>query len=313
MKKKILCLFVAVLLLLFTFAGCNAGSAEDNAPYASYEASSFSLAASAKKNKFYSSDMISSSDVGTDLSSSDLPSDGSKLVRTAHATIKTETYEETLTKIKEKVAALGGRIDAESYDGYEPRDASLTVRIPVEKYNEFTGEFNDYGVVTYLSASIDDVTTAYAETLAEKETLEQAIDFYTELMKECKGIDEQSKVENELDSRKTKLEKINKTLATYDDKVAFSTIYLSIDEVKSEAAVKRDNIFKRIADTFTESLRGVGEGAADVIVFFFGNLPTIVIIGALIAGAFFLGRFLIRKKRGIKSGNTKSENESSEE
>ncbi|GEM_PF-4436134 len=302
MKNRIFGIVLILTLLLLTLAGCgNYGASDADAGYASGSGESY--LASDSSFSLNSSKKISlasgSSDVGTSLSDSTV-TDGSKLVKTAYATIKTENYETAVTKLQERIEELGGRIDSEQYNGYEPRSATLTIRIPVEKYATFTGEFSSYGVVTSLSANVDDVTTSYAETLAKKEMLEQKVAKYKDMLDALDGSAKTETVvsltEAYYDSM-TDLARIQKTLDTLTDKVTFSTIYLNLDEVKSEAAVVKDSIFKRIGDTFRESVGNLAENAGDVLVWFFGNIVEIVLWCGILVGAFFLVRHFIRKRR----------------
>ena len=62
-------------------------------------------------------------------------------------------------------------------------------------------------------------------------------------------------------------------LRLYDNQVDYATIYLSIDEVQEYTPVEEPTVWERISGGFVSSVKGVGNGLLDLLVWVWQSLP----------------------------------------
>ena len=88
----------------------------------------------------------------------------------------------------------------------------------------------------------------------------------------------------------------------------YATIYLSIEQVQEYTPVEEETLWQRISGGFMSSLKSVGEGIVDFIVWVIVSLPYLVIWGAVLA----LVVYIFKKKR-VKLFRRKKKGEKPEE
>ena len=77
-------------------------------------------------------------------------------------------------------------------------------------------------------------------------------------------------------------------LRTYDNKIDYSTVYLSVDEVERYTPGDDISTGERIREGFLDSLRGVGNGFENFGIWFVINLPYLIVWAVLIVAAIFI-------------------------
>ena len=110
-------------------------------------------------------------------------------------------------------------------------------------------------------------------------------------------------IEDKLTDIRYQLQSMESQLRTYDNKVTYSTITMDISEVKELTYTEPDpeTFWDRLSSKFTRSIRNLGEGIQDFIIWFIAALPHLLIWGGIIFGIAMairaIVRFNIRKAR----------------
>ena len=246
-----------------------------------------------------------SSYTGGSLITSDLISADRKIVKTVRESIQTETYDEFLSAMQEKIAELGGYITSANYRGdsfYNKdtlRTATVTVRIPAEKLGEFTESLEATSIVTSHTEEVNDVTTAYVDVESRISVLVAEETALLEMLESAENVDTALTIRTRLNSVQSDLASLRAQKNTYDSLVAYSTVHLNISEVR-RAESTDPTFFEEVGYNFSESLDSIGEGIRAFAVWIIGDILYILIIAALLSAAFFLARHIFRKRKNNK-------------
>lgn len=223
-----------------------------------------------------------------------------KLIKNVDMDVETEEFDTLLDKMEKKVDSLGGYVESSytyngsSYYGSNNRNASMTIRIPAEKLDDFLSEVAESSNVISRNDSVTDITLQYVDMESHKKALLAEQDRLLELMEQVETIEDIITLESRLSEVRYQIESMESQLRTYDNQVSYSTIYLNINEVTKLTPVKEQSTWEKISTGFVESLYGVGTGILNFIIRFIINLPYLV-VWAIVIFVIVLIIKLIRK------------------
>ena len=244
-----------------------------------------------------------------------------KLITTMNIDAETYDLDAMMNSVEKKVSELGGYIESSSLnmntnsysyyynDGekyYVANTASLTIRVPDDKLQNFVESVESQSNITYSSSSSEDVTLQYADIETRIKALRTEEDRLLDFMEKAETIEDMMSVEDRLTEVQYELQSYEAKIRTMDNKISYSTINLSIDEVKEYTVIEqeeRDGFFQRIADGFMDSLTTVINGFKEFIIWFISNIPHFVVWGALIAIIVFIVKKLTGPKK-VKKNET---------
>ncbi len=211
-----------------------------------------------------------------------------KLIKNVDLNVETETFDELLSTVEHKTESLGGYIESSytyngsSYYGGGRRNASLTIRIPAEKLEEFLSTVAEVSNVTSRNERVTDVTLQYVDLESHKKTLLAEQERLLELLDEAETIEDIIALEGRLSEVRYQIESMESQLRTYDNQVNYSTVYLEIEEVNKITPVKEQSVGEKIVTGFTENLYDVGEGLLDFVIWFITHIPALIVWAVVI-------------------------------
>lgn len=244
---------------------------------------------------------------------------GRKLIKTVNLNVETEEYDVLMPALEQRVASLGGYIeDMSSYNrgnNYSSdyigtkylRYASMTIRIPKENLDVFLSTVAEQSNVVSRSESVTDVTLQYVDLESHKRALLAEQERLLELMEQAETVEDIIAIEGRLSEVRYQLESMESQLRTYDNKIDYSTVYLSIDEVEQYTPTDQTSVGQRISSGFMESMRGVGRGISNFAIWFVIHLPYIVVWAVIVVVIVLIIRAICKKiaKRRLKKRVTK--------
>lgn len=221
-----------------------------------------------------------------------------KLIRKICLTAETEALDTLLTQVNEKVASLGGYTEAREFYNYSAnnRRATLTIRIPAENLDQFTQVVEEKANVTSATETTEDITLTYVAVESRMQALETEQTRLLELLAGAENMTEILQIESRLSEVRAELEAVTSQLRVYDNQVSYGTIYLTLHEVKEYTEEAPEGFFARIGRGFKKSLRGLGKGIVEVVIFLAVASPYLVVIAVIIAGVVFVHKRCKRKK-----------------
>lgn len=323
MKKKVGRVQAAVLgmaaVLGLVTAGCGAGADNKSAAQEAVTEEAYDTAASYVSDDIYGAGAAAMPEeaVSAEAEYAEEKGDGGtsapqvqdirrKLIRNVNLEVETETFEELLSTVGEKTQNLGGYIEesytynGSNYYGKGTRNASLTIRIPAEKLDEFLSAVSEISNVISRNESVSDVTLQYVDMESHKKVLAAEQDRLLELLEQAETIEDIISLESRLSEVRYQIESMESQLRTMDNQVNYSTIYLYINEVAKLTPVKEQNVWEKISTGFANSLYNVGHGFVNFGIGFVISLPYLAVWAVVIIAFVLLLRFGIRRMQKKK-------------
>ena len=309
--KKMTAILVTLCMLAALLAGCGGASKSTQA----FDAAA-AAPAEAANGAYYDMESAKSEDGGLtgDTDSTVLP-EGRKWIITVNMSAETEDLDALMEALNGKISGLGGYVeDQDSYNGsmYSSRryrSASLTVRIPAERVDEFTEEMSGIANVVSTNLSREDITLSYVATESRVKALQTEEARLLELMEQAETMADLLEIESRLTDVRYELENRASQLRLYDNQVDYATIYLSIDEVQEYTPVEEPTVWERISGGFVSSIKGVGNGLLDLLVWVLAKSPYLVILGGVTVGVVVL----VRKRKARKAAKKAAKQNPTEE
>ncbi len=266
-SKTVYSVLLSVLVLLVALlAGCGAAPSEalyhtEDLPAASAPAAAPAAPQEAAADTAAGADMdavMAEAGGGPTLS---LPQDNRKVVLTANLELEAQDFDATCGKLQQSAEALGGYIAAADVRGNADiftRYATFTVKIPAEKYAEFLSAASSAGNLLSRSEQSEDVTDSYTDVEARLKSLRTQEERLLDLMRESGKLEDLIMIQNQLTQVQYEIESYTAQQRNLDNRIAYSTVYLSVDEVDQITPPKTDDSFgARIAKAFEGTWQNV--------------------------------------------------------
>ena len=285
--RKMLAFGLIVLGILGLFTGCGASSAP--APMEN--------AAEAPMAQDLEGGMEGAMDAGMDTELT-LP-ENRKWIVTVNLETETEDLDALLKNTLEQVTALEGYVENQEiyngsvYSDYRYRSASLVLRIPADRVEEFSKALAETSNVVSQSRQVEDVTLQYVDTESRLAALRTEEARLLELMENAETMSDLLEIEGRLGDVRYELESAESRKRTFDNHIDYATVYLRVEEVREYTPVEEPTVWERISGGFMDNLRGLGEGLVDFVVWFLAGLPLLVPL----AGVIWLVIWLVRRHR----------------
>ena len=297
-KNRMIAVVLVLILAVSILAGCGAKS-QATMEYAMYADNAMAAEAPAAMKEEASMDRGALAAGGND-GIAQIPQNR-KWIITVHLNAETDDLDALTAALNEKIAQLGGYVEDQNiYNGstYSSsrryRSANWTVRIPAADVDRFTQDVSAVANVVSNSKSLQDITLSYTTTENRLKALTTEETRLLELLAKAENMSDLLEIESRLTEVRYELENYGSQLKLYDNQVDYATIYLSISEVQEYTPVEEPTFLERITKGFTSSLKGVSEGAVDVVVFLVANLPYLVVYGLILFAAV---KLLVRYRR----------------
>ena len=293
-RSILACLLVALLL-----AGCGASSG-------SYDKA---VAQEAPAETWVETEMMMSNGMARDTLAESKGSGGQsslpanrKFIINMNMEVETEDMDALLAGLDAHITSLGGYVQSRSVQNGSRhaskiyRYGDLTVRIPVERLNEFTQQVQELSNVTYSSQDTQDVTLQYVDTQSRVQALEVEQERLMELLAQAQDMSDLLEIENRLTEVRYELENYASRLRVLDNQIDFATIQLNISEVREYSPVEEPTRWQRVVTGFRDSLQGLGDGILDAGAWVLINSPYLVLWAVVIVLVVFGWR--VGKRRG---------------
>lgn len=305
--KKILSVLLAFVLV---FALCACGRAKSAAyePQAApavmldgaaggFAAANYKAEAMAEEAVAYETDMSASA------SGSDVPSDNpEKIIYSADATLESTSFDEAVKSVLALIDEYKAYVESSSMNGSNyssissgnagSRSAEYVIRVPAESFEKLMSSLSTIGNVPYSHVYTENVSSQYYDTEARLRTYRAQEDRLLELLDKAETVSDVIEIENELTEVRYRIESLQTTLNGWDRQVSYSTVYLSLREVKEYTPENRIGFGRQIVNALAQGL----ELLKDFVLSFATALPLLIIVAAVVFGIIKLIKKLRKKK-----------------
>lgn len=246
----------------------------------------------------------SGAEVPTTESSAD-PLADRKIVRTLRITAETKAFDDAIAVIEQTALSLGGYIEASSRSGGSLRDsgsviarrASYTLRIPADRLEDFRASMGGAVNITDESSNVDDITDQYYDVEARLSSLKLQEERLLAMLAEAKELEYMITLERRLADVRYEIETYTGTIRRYDNRVAYSTVNLTLSEVLEYTPVTPapKTFGERIGVAFRDSWTDFAEGCKNFTIWLIYALPTLLTVG--VVAAVVIGAILLLVKK----------------
>lgn len=299
-------LALAAVLLTMALTGCGAAAMDSaasepmEAPAAKEEMLTDEIFLNTGSTEYGTLTDTLAGDTAAPSTSISVPQDGRKVILRAEVTMEAKEYDAALGGLLKAVNGLGGYVsNREDYD-YSRREVRLTLRIPSAKFDEFVNGLPNIANVTQLSQSSQDITESYIETESYLESLKTQQTRLLELMEKAENLEDLLTIEDRLAHVRAELQYYASLKNSYDNRISYSTIELSLYEVRDYTVVKPtfgEELWEVIKDTgedFVEFLQ-------DLLFFLIEAFPYLALLAVIL-----IPLIRLRKKRRAKKAAEKA-------
>ena len=205
-----------------------------------------------------------------------------KLIKNVNLSLQTTEYDAVVSNIRQRVAEVQGYIEQSDahdsgYYGRAARSMNMTVRVPNDRLDAFLETALTGAKVTNRSESTQDITLRYTDLEARVETLEVERDRLMELLAEADSIESIIALESRLSDIRYELESIKSSLRVYDNQVAYSTVWIDLQEVQVLQETKEATFAERVSAKFRQNLLDLMDTVTDLLIDIISNLPGIIL------------------------------------
>lgn len=217
-----------------------------------------------------------------------------KIIYTADLTVQVKQLDPAVAKARELIEQAGGYVsNLQQSGGSLSRYATLTLRVPVERFEELVGGLAAMGTVTDKSISTDDVTEQWVDIDARLRNLKREEERYLAILQQANKVTDLLEIERELARVRGEIEQTEAQFRALQDRVALSTITLTLQlPPEVEASAESGSWFAEVG----------GNAAALFVNFakFLGALLIYLVALAPFWGGLWLLIWWIRRRRRLR-------------
>ncbi|MCD7921281.1 MAG: DUF4349 domain-containing protein [Clostridiales bacterium] len=241
-----------------------------------------------------------------------------KLIKTVDMTVETTEFDELIAQLESKTEELGGYIESSETGGSSGSAAGrwsyLTIRIPADSLDEFVSLVGENANVTYTSESTEDVTLTYVDMESHLTALRTEQESLLAMLEQADSVESIIAIQSQLTEVRYEIESYESQLRVYDNRVSYSTVYLSIDEVERETSAAAVTFGESVRTRFSDNVYRIGQGFKNFAIGFLGALPFIIVVVVIIAVIFAVCRLVLnRREKKMKQSLEKAETDENEE
>ncbi len=160
---------------------------------------------------------------------------GDRVIKEGTVTVEVEagSFDEAYAEIVEAARRVGGTVVASttrstSADG--GTSGSVSVRVPVESYEDLLVGVGRVGRVRSREVTAQDVSTEFVDLQSRQRNLEAQERFYLGLLEEAAGVQDAIAVQQQLNGITEQLEQVKGRIAYLDERTTYSTLTVQLVE-----------------------------------------------------------------------------------
>lgn len=223
---------------------------------------------------------------GADLSSATIQNIESKIIRNASIRMQVEKIASARKALLSETKKLKGYLESEhqSNNNYNS-ELQLTLRIPNTEFEKFLDASTSVGsYVESKDITTEDVTDTYVDLSARLKTKKEVHARYLEFLKRANKIQDVLEVENEIRQLQEEIESTEARLRVLNDKVSYSTIQITVYELKPVGSTPQIGYISKLGTAFMGGWNGLMSFTIGVV-----HLWPFILILAIVL-------FIIRRK-----------------
>ena len=232
-----------------------------------------------------------------------------KIIYSGSANVETIHFEETVEKVYEMIDWYRGFLESayvtgkdyssQYYNRNSYRTADFVIRVPRENFSAIRTDLDKLGSVTYTSVEAQNITSAYTDTESRLQTYRVEEERLLDMLKKADLVEDMLNIEDRLSSVRYQIESLTSALTNWDSKINYSTLRLSVQEVKELTEEKP--ITRTFGDDILAGIRSsldwLLQAGKDIVIFLVSALPLLIIPAVIVVVILVVVRSARRKKK----------------
>ena len=224
-----------------------------------------------------------------------------KIIYTSAVDVSVKDVDEAVAKARQFVAGIKGYVaksEVSGTAGYR-RTATLTARVPADKYDVTVAEFGTLGVPTRSASDAQDVTEEFIDVQARLRNLKAEEQALNKLLETSAGkLEDVLKIREHVVRVRSDIERVEGRLKYLTTMTDLATVVLTLREEKEYIPSSAPSFAGRAGRAFhdsTDALVRFGENVALAAVAVVPWLPVVLFVG----GAVWVLRRVSRRRRAV--------------
>lgn len=172
----------------------------------------------------------------------EVPALPTKVIKSGSVSIQVPPgkLEDVVSNVTLQSAAAGGFIAGTSErapEGSNPPSASLTVKLPVARFETFVAYVQHQGTVLALSTTGQDVTASYVDLQARITALQDTRTQFEQILARATTIGDILSVESQIGDLETQIEQLQGQFNVLDNETSYSTLTVDVTETPKPGVV----------------------------------------------------------------------------
>lgn len=206
-----------------------------------------------------------------------------KIIKTAFFTIEVKDVSGTVETLKNLASERGGYVSSTNIQkNYNNRlTGSVILRVPAAEFDAALAGVKALGTVKSASTQGQDVTEEYVDLQAQKNSYQNQLAQYNEIMKKAVKVEDVITVQQQIDRVQTELNRLEGRLKFLDSRIDLSTITVNLQEPEPVGGETGHNF----VTTINEGIAGFF-GMIDALIIILFTLLPLVILGGAVYGVY---------------------------
>ena len=206
-----------------------------------------------------------------------------KLITTVNIDAETRDYDSFLRWLDEKLAQTGGYIENSEMWAHDEnrRSCHLKLRVPADKLDSLLTSMGENCNMLNKSVSQEDVTLSYVDTQSHRDALRVEQERLLALLERAETLEDIIALEDRLTNVRYELQNYESALRVLDSQVDYSTVELSLQEVRELTEPVPESFGSRAWSGMKENARAIGVFFQELGLFLITHLPTLILLGLI--------------------------------
>lgn len=202
---------------------------------------------------------------------------GPLLILSGTVRVEVDDLDATVTGVRSLADQTDGFVAGSDFrEGAEgARTASLTLRVPSEAFQSLVQQVSEMGRLLSVSQEASDISREYFDLETRLTVQTATVERLQELITQSGDLEDLLAVERELSRATSELESMKGQVAFYDQRVALSTLEVSLFE---PGATITSGAFRPVVVAFRNSLNVLAESVGMVVYFLVFLLPWAILM-----------------------------------
>jgi len=200
-----------------------------------------------------------------------------KLIYTAQVSLEVTNVPASVDSLKSLAAGKDGYIASSTFNtqSNNRQTATVVLRVPANEFDSTLMGVKAIGTVKSATTNGEDVTAEYIDILAQKASYQNQIAQYNEIMKKSEKVEDIIKVQEQIDSVQTNLDRLEGRMRYLNNRIDLSTITVNMAEPEPVGGEPGHSF----VSTINEGISGL-VGMIDFLIVALLTLLPLILVGA---------------------------------